>query len=357
MQLFRFENPEMLWVLALIPLLLFAWVINGYRYENRIRNAGDRDLVRRIMPHASRLRRNIKSLLQLLAFTLIVLMIARPQFGAKLEEVKVKGVEIIIALDVSNSMLAEDIQPNRLERAKQSISRMVNDLKNDRIGLILFAGDAYVQIPVTTDYVSAKMFLSTINPGIVPKQGTDIAAAIELASNSFSPQSDRSRAIIIITDGENHDTDPVKAAEAAREKGIIIHAVGIGSQEGVPIPMPGGGSRDYLKDNEGNTVITRLDDSVLKKVAVAGEGTYVKASGSSLGLGSILDEIRKMEQQEMESRLFSEYNDQFPYIALIALILLILDLLVMERHNRYLSRLKLSEIGLDNNNDKTNKTE
>lgn len=353
MQLFRFENPEMLWALALIPLLLFAWVINGYRYENRIRNAGDRDLVRRIMPHASRLRRNIKSLLQLLAFTLIVLMIARPQFGAKLEEVKVKGVEIIIALDVSNSMLAEDIQPNRLERAKQSISRMVNDLENDRIGLILFAGDAYVQIPVTTDYVSAKMFLSTINPGIVPKQGTDIASAIELASNSFSPQSDRSRAIIIITDGENHDTDPVKAAEAAREKGVIIHAVGIGSQEGVPIPMPGGGNRDYLKDNEGNTVITRLDDSVLKKVAVAGEGTYVKASGSSLGLGSILDEIRKMEQQEMESRLFSEYNDQFPYIALIALVLLILDLLVMERHNRYLSRLKLSEIGLDNNNGKT----
>lgn len=355
MQLFRFENPEMLWGLALIPLLLLAWIINGYKYENRIRNAGDSELVKRIMPHASRLRRNLKFLMQLLAFALIVLMIARPQLGAKLEEVKIKGVEIIIALDVSNSMLAEDIQPNRLERAKQSISRMVNDLKNDRIGLILFAGDAYIQIPVTTDYVSAKMFLSIINPGIVPKQGTDIASAIELASNSFSPQSDRSRAIIIITDGENHDTDPVKAAEAAREKGVTIHAIGIGSPEGVPIPVPRGGSREYLKDNEGNTVITRLDDSVLKKIVMAGGGTYVKASGSSLGLGSILDEIRKMEQQEMESRLFSEYNDQFPYLALIALILLIMDLIVMERDNRFFRRLKLSEIGIDSLNKRKTK--
>ncbi|MCA1755881.1 MAG: VWA domain-containing protein [Bacteroidales bacterium] len=350
MQLFRFENPEMLWGLALIPLLLLAWIINGYRFEKRMRSAGENELVRMMMPFASRFRRNLKFVIQLLAFVFLIIMIARPQFGSKLEEVKVRGVEIVIALDVSNSMLAEDIRPNRLERAKQSISRMVNELRNDRIGLILFAGDAYVQLPVTTDYVSAKMFLSAINPGIVPKQGTDISSAIELASNSFSPQSDRSRAIIIITDGENHDTDPVKTATAAREKGVVIHTVGLGSSEGVPIPVPGGGGREYLKDNEGNTVITRLDDSVLRKIAIAGDGTYVRASDSSLGLGSILDEIRKMEQQEMEMRLFSEYNEQFPYLAVIALLLLISDLIVMERRNRYLSRLKLSQAGILSNN-------
>lgn len=355
MQLFRFENPEMLWGLSLVPVLIIAWIINGYRFEKSIRSAGENELVKMMMPLASRFRRNLKFIIQLTAFIFLIMMVARPQFGSKLEEVKVRGVEIVIALDVSNSMLAEDIKPNRLERAKQSISRMVNELRNDRIGLILFAGDAYVQLPVTTDYVSAKMFLSSINPGIVPRQGTDISSAIELASNSFSPQSDRSRAVIIITDGENHDTDPVKAATAAREKGIVIHTVGLGSSDGVPIPVPGSGGREYLKDNEGNTVITRLDDSVLKKIAVAGEGTYVKASDSSLGLNSILEEIREMEQQEMEMRLFSEYNEQFPYLAIVALILLIADLLVMERRNRYLGRLNLSQAGsLSNNNSADN---
>lgn len=347
MQLFRFENPELLWLFMLVPLLVAAWIFNWQKARNKIGRAGDIELISGLMPEKSRARINIKFILQLLALIFGILLVARPQFGSKLVDVKRRGVEIIIALDVSNSMLAEDIQPNRLERAKQSISRLVDELENDKIGLIVFAGDAYTQIPVTTDYVSAKMFLSSINPGIVPKQGTAIASAIELGVNSFSPKLDESKALIIITDGENHEKDPVKAAEMAAENGVVIHTIGIGSQEGVPIPVITGGRRDYMKDNEGNTVISKLDDDILKKIAVSAGGKYVRASNTNLGLSTIFDDIRKMTQQDMEGRIFSEYDDQYQYIAAIVLILLLADVLVMERKNRYLSRIKLFDIKED----------
>jgi Ca-activated chloride channel family protein len=289
----------------------------------------------------SRIRPVIKFILQLTAFLSGVIMIARPQFGSKIEDIKKQGVEVIIALDVSNSMLAEDIQPDRLTRAKQAISRLVDDLENDKIGLIVFAGDAYIQIPITTDYLSAKMFLSSISPNMVPKQGTAIGAAINLGVRSFSPGEGKSKAMIIITDGENHEDDPVKAAEEASKAGIVIHTVGIGSSNGVPIPVFANGKKDYLKDHEGNIVVTKLDEDILKKIALSTNGNYVRASNSNIGLDEIYDQIKKMKKQDLESTMYTEYNDQFQIFAAIAFFLLIADFMIMERKNRRLANIRL----------------
>jgi Ca-activated chloride channel family protein len=283
----------------------------------------------------------IKFILQLIAVAAGIIMLSRPQFGSKIEDVKKQGVEVIIALDVSNSMLAEDIQPDRLTRAKQAISRLVDNLDNDKIGLIVFAGDAYIQIPITTDYISAKMFLSAINPNIVPKQGTAIGAAINLGIKSFSPGEGKSKAMIIITDGENHEDDPVKDAEEASKAGIVIHTIGIGSTEGVPIPMIINGKKDYLKDVNGNTVVTKLDEEILKKIALSTNGNYVRASNSNIGLDEIFSGIKKMKKQDLESTMYTEYNDQFQIFAAMALFLLLVDFIIMERKNRRLANIRL----------------
>ena len=238
-------------------------------------------------------------------------------------------------------MLAQDIQPDRLTRAKQALTRLIDNLENDKIGLIVFAGDAYTQIPITTDYISAKMFLSTINPALVPKQGTAIGSAIELGIRSFSPGEDKSRALIIITDGENHEDDPVSAASEAAKAGIIIHTIGIGSVEGVPVSVSSGGKTDFLKDSEGNTVITKLDEEILKKIAISASGNYVRASNTNIGLDEIFNEIRNMKKQELESKMFTEYNDQFQIFAVMALFFLILEIIIMERKNRKLQNVKL----------------
>ncbi len=343
MQLFRFTNPEFLYLLILVPLILALHILFHIKRKRILKQAGDIELIKGLMPEYSRLRTNIKFYLLLFVFSLGSILLARPQFGSKIEELKREGVEIIIALDVSNSMLAEDIQPNRLERAKQSISRLVDRLEDDKIGLIVFAGDAYTQIPVTTDYVSAKMFLSGINPGIVPKQGTSITSALKLGASSFSPQMDESKALIIITDGENHEDDPVKAAALVKEKGIVVHTIGIGSSAGVPVPIYGSSTKEYLKDHEGNTVISKLDEKTLREIAFETGGKYVRATNSSLGLNTIFDEISNMKKQEMEGAVFSEYNDQFQVIALIMLVLLIVDFMIMERKNRKLSKINLFE--------------
>jgi Ca-activated chloride channel family protein len=238
-------------------------------------------------------------------------------------------------------MLAEDIQPNRLTRAKQALTRLIDNLDNDKIGLIVFAGDAYTQIPITTDYISAKMFLSAINPEMVPKQGTAIGSAIDLGMRSFSPGEGKSKAMIIITDGENHEDDPVSMASEASKAGIVVHTIGIGSTDGVPVPVIVGGKRDYLKDVEGNTVITKLDEDILKKIAISTGGNYVRASNSNIGLDEVFREIKRMKKQEMESTMYTEYNDQFQIFAAIALFLLLFDFIIMERKNRKLANIKL----------------
>jgi Ca-activated chloride channel family protein len=341
MQLFRFANPDFLYLLTLLPVLVLLYYINFTRKKRAFRRFGNTSIVGKLIPELSAIRPPVKFFLQLMAFSSAVIMLARPQFGSKIEEVKKQGVEVIIALDVSNSMMAEDIQPNRLTRAKQAISRLVDNLENDRIGLIVFAGDAYTQIPVTTDYVSAKMFLSAISPDMLPKQGTAIGAAINLGIRSFTPGEGKSKAMIIITDGENHEDDPVPAAEEASKAGIIIHTIGIGSVEGVPIPLASGSRRDFLKDVKGNTVISRLDEDILKKIAVGTGGNYVRASSSNIGLDEIFNGIRKMKKEELESTMYTEYNDQFQIFAALSLIFLIIDFIIMDRKNRKLMNIKL----------------
>jgi Ca-activated chloride channel family protein len=341
MQLFRFANPEYLYLLLLLPVMIALFIVNEFRRRNSLKKLGESSLIGKLMPEISRIRPVIKLLFQILALSAAILMLGRPQFGSRIEEVKKQGIEVIIALDVSNSMLAEDIQPNRLTRAKQAISKLVDNLENDKIGLIVFAGDAYTQIPITTDYVSAKMFLSTINPDMVPKQGTAIGAAIDLASRSFTPGEGKSKAIIIITDGENHEDDPVASAEKASKAGIVIHTIGIGSSEGVPVPVGSGGKRDYLKDADGSTVITKLDEEILKKIAVSAGGNYIRASSSNIGLDEIFNDIRKMKKDDLESTMYTEYNDQFQIFAAVALFFLILDIIIMERKNRRLQNVKL----------------
>jgi Ca-activated chloride channel family protein len=341
MQLFRFASPEYLYLLLLLPVMIIIGMVNEIRKRKALQRLGQAKLVENLVPELSRTRPVVKFLFQLAALTLTIIILARPQFGSKLEEVKKQGVEVIIALDVSNSMLAEDIQPSRLERAKQAISRLVDNLDNDKIGLIVFAGDAYTQIPVTTDYLSAKMFLSTIRPDMVPKQGTAIGAAINLGIRSFTPGESRSKAMIIITDGENHEDDPVSFAQEASKAGIIIHTIGIGSIEGVPVPFTIGGRKEFLKDAGGNTVISKLDEDILKKVAITTNGNYVRASNTNIGLDEIFGEIGKMKKQELESTMYTEYNDQFQIFAAFALFLLIADFIVMDRKNRRLTNIRL----------------
>jgi Ca-activated chloride channel family protein len=341
MQLFRFANPDFLYLLLLLPVMVILWILNGIRKKRALNRLGETELVNRLLPELSGIRPALKFFLQFLVIAAVIIIIARPQFGSKLEEVKKQGVEVIIALDVSNSMLAQDIQPDRLTRAKQALTRLIDNLDNDKIGLIVFAGDAYTQIPITTDYVSAKMFLSAINPDMVPKQGTAIGAAIDLGMRSFSPGEGKSKAMIIITDGENHEDDPVAKASEAAAAGIVIHTIGIGSPDGVPVPLMRGGKIDYLKDIDGNTVITKLDEDILKRIAISAEGNYVRASSSNIGLDEIYGEIKKMKIQEMESTMYTEYNDQFQIFAVIALFLLFFDFIMMERKNRKLANIRL----------------
>ncbi len=341
MQLFRFANPELLYLLLLVPAMIITFAISASLKNRALKRLGNQNLISQLLPERSATRPVVKFILQMLALSAIIIMLARPQFGSKLEEIRKQGVEVIIALDVSNSMYAEDIQPDRLTRAKQAISRLVDNLDNDRIGLIVFAGDAYTQIPVTTDYVSAKMFLSTISPEMVPRQGTAIGSAIRLGMSSFTPGEGKSKAMIIITDGENHEDDPVTAAKEAAEKGIVIHAIGIGSREGVPIPFNVSGRKEYLRDNEGNTVVSRLDEEILKEIVINTNGTYVRASTSNVGLDKIFSEIRKMKKEELESTMYTEYNDQFAIFAVIAILFIFSDFLIMDRKNRKLKNIRL----------------
>jgi Ca-activated chloride channel family protein len=265
-----------------------------------------------------------------LGFFFFCIGLSRPQIGAKIKEHETKGAEIMIVLDVSNSMLAEDYSPNRLERAKLAISRLVDKLRDDRIGLIVFAGNSFVQLPITTDYVSAKMFLNSISTDSVPIQGTAIGEAINTAIRSFSAQSEKSRAIIIITDGENHEDDPVAAAKQAAEMGIRVFAIGVGSPEGKPIPMDG----ELLKDKDGNIVVTRLEEPILRDVASEGNGAYVRAGNSEFGLNPIIDDIRKMEDEKYSSIVFEEFDEQFMYFMAIALFFFVLEMLIGDRRSK-----------------------
>ena len=341
MEMFRFGNIEYLWGLLIIPLLILIFIWSRIARKRALKKFGKQEILGQLMPFSSKNRPVFKFVLLMLALAFFIVGIARPQFGSKLKTVKREGVELIIALDVSNSMMAEDIQPNRLERAKRAIARLVDRLNDDKIGLIVFAGDAYTQLPITSDYNSAKLFLNSVNTQIVPKQGTAIGAAINLAMNSFTPEGEANKAIIIITDGENHEDDAVSAANDALEKGIIVHTIGMGLPSGSPIPVLRSGQTDYLKDREGNVVITKLNEPMLEQIAAAGEGIYVRANNAQVGLNALFDEINKLEKQEMEPRTYSEYDDQFQYFFAAGLLLLLLEFVILERKNKYLMRIRL----------------
>ena len=326
-----FANIQYLWLLLLVPLFPVAYAIFRKMRRRRMEKLGDKALMERLMPSWSRSRGWWQVSFFSLGFAFFVIGLSRPLIGAKLKEHETKGAEVVIALDVSNSMLAQDYSPNRLERAKLAIARIVDKLRDDRIGLVVFAGGAYVQLPVTTDYVSAKMFLNSISTESVPVQGTALGEAINTSARSFSAQSEKSRAIIVITDGENHEDDPVGAARNAAEMGIRVFTIGVGSPEGKPIPLKEGG---LLKDRNGEIVVTRLDEDILKQVAEVGGGAYVRAGNSEFGLNPIIDEIRKMESEKFNSVVFEEYDEQYMYFFAIALAFFVLEGLIGQRKSR-----------------------
>ena len=334
--MFRFAQPLFLYLLLLIPLIWGIYLYGRYRRRRNLAAFGNVAFLPELAPHVSRWRPLVKMILQSLALAIIIFILARPQFGTKLETVKSEGVEIMVALDVSNSMLARDINPSRIDKAKMMLSKLVDDLDNDKLGLVVFAGDAYTQLPITTDYVSAKMFLNSIDTKMVPTQGTAIGQAIKIAMNSFSPESPAEQAIIVITDGENHEDDAVEAAKAAAAKGVKVSVIGIGSAKGAPIPISGS-SNNFLKDNEGKTVITKLNEAMAQEVAQAGEGVYVRADNTNGALQALINEVRTMKSAEFERKTYSEYNEQFPGLAWITLILLLIDAVLLERKYGWIS--------------------
>jgi Ca-activated chloride channel family protein len=341
MESFRFAHPEYFYFLLVIPVFTLFFIISRINRYRSLRHFGDHALVSQLMPSVSVSRPIIKFILWMLALGFIITSLAQPQFGSKLLTSKRKGVELIIALDVSNSMMAEDIKPNRLERAKRAIAKLTERLRDDKLGLIVFAGQAFVQLPITTDYISAKLFLDAINTSIVPVQGTAIGAAINMAEKSFSPNFAGSKAIIVITDGENHEDDAVGAAKSALESKIVVHTIGMGLPQGAPIPLGTEGSRDFLKDKSNNIVVTKLDEYMLTQIASAGGGTYIRANNAEVGLNNLFNEIEKMEKSAIDSREYSEYDDQFPLFLILALALIVADFMILDRKNKWLRNFRL----------------
>lgn len=317
-------QSQYLLLLLVIPFLFVFYGLSLKIRKKRISKFGNVELLDKLMPNVSTGRGWLKMSLFSIALLFFSIGLSRPQLGARLKERKSKGVEVMIALDVSNSMLAEDYSPNRLERAKLAITKLVDNLHGDRIGLIVFAGQSFVQLPITTDYVSAKVFLNTINNESVPVQGTALADAILSATKSFSTQSEKSRAIILITDGEDHEGDAIEAAKSAVEAGIKIYCIGVGSIEGKPIPVNG----ELLKDKNGDIVVSRLDEKILRELAGIGGGQYVRAGNSEFGLNPIIENIRQIDQQKFQSVVFEDFDEQYMYFFAIALFFFILEMLV-----------------------------
>lgn len=337
--MFRFENIEYLWLLWIIGLFILLFIIYAYSRKRNLKKFGESKLLEKLMPETSFTRKFLKFILVSLALASMIIALARPQFGTKLQEVKREGIELAIAIDVSNSMLAQDIKPNRLHNTRIFVQRIISRLKDDKLAIIVFAGDAFVQLPLTDDLNAARMFLSTINTDIVPVQGTAIGKAIDMASNTFTSDKDISKIILVITDGEDHEDNPIMAANNAAEKGIIIHTVGMGLPGGSPIPMKGG--RGFLRDRDGNVVTTALDEKILKDIASAGKGIYVRASNNPNSLDVIIDEIDRLKKGEVVKTKYSEYEEQFQYFVALSIILLIINSFISERKNRILSRINL----------------
>ena len=347
--MFRFANIEVLWLLASVPAFAFAFWAYTRHKRRQLEEFGDAALMEQLMPNASRVRPVVKFSIVLVALTLLIISAARPQFGQSERTEKRQGIEAIVALDISNSMLAEDVAPNRLERAKQMLSKLMDNMVNDKVGLVVFAGDAFIQLPITCDYVSAKMFLNTIKPDLIKTQGTAIGQALSTSIRCFGAVNDRdgyshavsdaNRAIILITDGENHEDDAVAVAQKAKEMGIRVLVVGIGKPEGSPIPLPG--TNNYRKDRNGNVVVSKLNEEMCREIAQAGGGIYVRCDNSNTATKAIQKELDKLGTQEIETQVYTDYNEQFQSFALMALLLLVIDFFIFNRKNKSLTKLDI----------------
>lgn len=339
--MFRFGEPTCLYLLLILPVLIIFYLYSNYYRRKRLKKYGDPELLNQLMPDVSMHRMNLKFWLTFFAITMIVFVLARPQFGSKMDTLKRSGIETVIALDISNSMLAEDVQPNRLDKSKKLVSKLVDSFTNDKVGMIVFAGQAFTQLPITSDYISAKMFLDAINPSLIASQGTDIGGAINLAMRSFTPKEDVGRAIIIITDGENHEGGVEEAAKAAAEKGVQVFVLGVGSPEGSPIPLENGRFNDFRKDKEGNVIVTKLNEQMCQAIAKAGNGMYIRVDNSNSSQRILQSEIDKLSKADVETTVFTEFDEQFMVIAWIALIALVIEILVLERKNPLFKNLRL----------------
>ena len=330
----------MLWWLLTIPVFIIGYILYTRRKRRQLAEFGDPELVSELMPDASKARPVVKFSLLMVALALLIMAAARPQYGQKEKTVKRQGIEVMIALDISNSMMAEDVAPNRLDRAKQMLSKMIDHMVDDKVGLVVFAGEAYTQLPNTCDYVSAKMFLNTITPALIPTQGTAIGAALETSIRSFgSQESDAGRAIVLITDGENHEDDAIAAAKHARELGIQVFVVGIGKPEGSPIPIAG--TNNYIKDRSGQVVVSRLNEDMCQQIAQAGNGIYVRCDNTNTAMRALQQELDRIATAELETKVYADYNEQYQSFVLIALLLLVIDFFILERKNHRLAKMDI----------------
>lgn len=341
--MFKFENPEYFYAFALIPFCVLIYIWYVFKTRRNMKKLGDSVLIRQLVPDVSKAKKATRFVLFALGLSLLILGICNLQTGTKTQDVKREGADIMVCLDVSNSMMAQDLTPNRLERAKIALEKMIDKLQGDRLGIVVFAGEAYVQLPITTDYGAAKLFLESINPKIVPVQGTNIAAAINTSLESFGKDEGKNKAIVIITDGEqNEEDDAVSVAEEAAKKNITIHTIGVGSETGVPIPnMVNGVAAGYKKDKQGNTVVTKLDPKILQDIAAATNGVYVQATSADIGLDAIMNKIAEMDKKQMESKMYTDYEDQFQWFLGAALLLLLIEALISERVSRLWKKLNL----------------
>lgn len=338
--MFRFANIEMLWWLIAVPVFVIGYVVSTKRKQRQLQEFGDKELMAQLMPDASKSRPIWKFCLLIVAFVLLIVAAARPQYGQKENTVKRQGIEVMVALDISNSMLAEDVAPNRLDRAKQMLSKMIDHMVDDKVGLVVFAGEAFTQLPITCDYVSAKMFLNTITPNLIQTQGTAIGTALQTAISSFgSLESEAGRAIVLITDGENHEDDAIAAAKQAHELGMQVFVIGIGKPEGAPIPKPG--TNDYFKDRSGQVVVSKLNEEMCQQIAEAGSGVYVRCDNTNTAMRALQQELDRIATTELETTVYADYNEQYQSFALITLLLLMIEFFIMSRQNHRLTRMDL----------------
>lgn len=337
--MFRFGEPIYLYFLLIIPFLVVFYIYTNYRRRKKLRQYGDPELMAHLMPNVSKYRPDVKFWLVTAALVMVIFMLARPQFGSKMKTVKRQGVETVVALDISNSMLAQDVTPSRLEKSKKLVSRLVETFNNDKVAMIVFAGEAFTQLPITSDYISAKMFLETISPSLITTQGTDIRGAIDLAMKSFTPNEGVGRAIVLITDGENHEGGAVEAAQQAAEKGVRVFVLGVGSPDGSPIPVEG--TNDFRRDKDGNVVVTKLNEQMCQEIAKAGNGMYVRVDNTNNAERALNAEINKLAKADVETQVYTEFDEQFDVLAWLALILLAADVMLLNRKNPLFKNVKL----------------